>query len=458
MCLHEELLMYLVRWKCCGCCGLQNDIGHENLMWKAKETTTLAPSDVWLPFWVSEHAFLHRPRHLCCHRCLCGTRKMWVLAEVRSAPPTLHPPLTNTFSLPAFVTLSCSSDVTGQYGQTSVLECKVSTSEEVENPEITWVSWKKEGVQDSVLLYRRQDLEAKEGYSFGQQSWKKSMDVSLRIENTTVKHEGKYRCQVGMSSGKADGESRLHVTGESLILMAAQLLIQGWPKHGGCLGMRGLFQRDQTSIWFWLSVSAWLTSAFCSCQFSCMLLSDINGATSGLRTVFTLLTSLCSQIQRPGHHLQTREISGSPRRRAGMQDQRGLPERTNSLVWWEQCRDNREGGNGGNKDGRGTVSALQRGEDERIQFLQYLYLRGVQRQGWTRAWDHIWILYWKWRYEAFENPYLSPDPDNNFIFPLVQLQSWWRLMCDLLLLGCVIETLAWWQRRWPKNKVITSQK
>lgn len=154
------------------------------------------------------------------------TKDVSSLSEVRSARNrSRYPPLKNAFSLPAFININCTSEIKGEYGQTSVLECKISTSEEVKNAEITWLAWRKNGVQEPLLFYNNQNLEAKPGYSFAQQNWKKSLDVSLRIAHTKVQDEGVYTCQVATSGGKAEGPnwSRLYVTGESCVLLAAQL-------------------------------------------------------------------------------------------------------------------------------------------------------------------------------------------------------------------------------------------
>lgn len=145
--------------------------------------------------------------------------------------PGSPPPLKNTFSFfsPAFINVNCIPEIKGRYGQASVLECKVSTSEEVTNPKITWLSWTKDG-KNPLVLYKNSEVHSWDGYSFAHQSWQTSLDVSLRIANTSVQHEGVYMCQMAMTSGKATGQSKLSVTGESRILMAAE--IQWWSKQG----------------------------------------------------------------------------------------------------------------------------------------------------------------------------------------------------------------------------------
>lgn len=117
--------------------------------------------------------------------------------------------------------MSCERQVGGQYGRASVLDCKIRTSEEVTHPEIVWLAWTKDGQNQSLLRYDEKTLSSMPGYSFADQSWRKSLDVSLRIQKTAPQHEGQYRCQVAMNSGTAKGGSSLQVTGESLLLGAA---------------------------------------------------------------------------------------------------------------------------------------------------------------------------------------------------------------------------------------------
>lgn len=120
----------------------------------------------------------------------------------------------NNSSFPAFISLDCSPEVNAPYGQTSVLGCKISISEEVKDPRITWLSWTKEGVEEPLLYYRKGKLEAEPGYSFASPSWSTSMDVSLRIANTTLQHEGEYTCGVTVNTVHGENTSSLIVTGE----------------------------------------------------------------------------------------------------------------------------------------------------------------------------------------------------------------------------------------------------
>ena len=142
-----------------------------------------------------------------------------------------------TFSLPAFLNVNCISSVSGRYGQTSVLQCRINTSNvEVENPQISWLSWLKD--DEPVLLYNGQTLVPPSGYSFAQRSWKESLDVSLSIADTRVEHEGVYTCQVAVSGTNAWARTRLKVAGELLTLVltltfvAAQLQASGPPGQG----------------------------------------------------------------------------------------------------------------------------------------------------------------------------------------------------------------------------------
>uniref|UniRef100_A0A3B5K7W9 Ig-like domain-containing protein n=2 Tax=Takifugu rubripes TaxID=31033 RepID=A0A3B5K7W9_TAKRU len=112
----------------------------------------------------------------------------------------------------SFISLHCSPEVNAQYGQTSVLGCKISISEELKDPRITWLSWMKEGVEDPLLYYKEGELEAEPGYSFASPSWSTNMDVSLRIANTTLQHEGEYTCGVMVNTVNGENTSSLIVT------------------------------------------------------------------------------------------------------------------------------------------------------------------------------------------------------------------------------------------------------
>lgn len=110
--------------------------------------------------------------------------------------------------------MRCSPEVKAQYGQTSVLECSISTSNGVQDPKITWLAWEKEGVEKPLLLYKKGILEAQPGYSFASPSWNTSMDVSLLIANTTLQHEGEYKFGVSVNTHDGEETSSLTVTGE----------------------------------------------------------------------------------------------------------------------------------------------------------------------------------------------------------------------------------------------------
>ncbi|TNM86202.1 hypothetical protein fugu_008473 [Takifugu bimaculatus] len=112
----------------------------------------------------------------------------------------------------SFISLHCSPEVNAQYGQTSVLGCKISISKELKDPRITWLSWTKEGVEEPLLHYKEGKLKAEPGYSFASPSWSTSMDVSLRIANTTLQHEGEYTCGVTVNTVNGEETSSLIVT------------------------------------------------------------------------------------------------------------------------------------------------------------------------------------------------------------------------------------------------------
>lgn len=93
-----------------------------------------------------------------------------------------------------------------------MLECIITTSTVVEDPRITWLSWTKD--DKPLLHYDKGKVEAEPGYSFASPSWKTSMDVSLRIANTTLQHKGEYKCDVNVNSADGKNTSSLKVTGE----------------------------------------------------------------------------------------------------------------------------------------------------------------------------------------------------------------------------------------------------
>lgn len=148
-------------------------------------------------------------------------------------------------SFPAFIELHGSLEVNAQYGQTSVLECIISTSEEVEDPEITWLSWSKDGADEPLLLYARGSLKRQPGYSMASASWKTDKKVSLHIASTTLQHEGEYSCDVAVNNivGQAK-KSRLRVTGESpssFIIILAFVQMQSRSKQESLFGKCGDF-------------------------------------------------------------------------------------------------------------------------------------------------------------------------------------------------------------------------
>lgn len=112
-----------------------------------------------------------------------------------------------------------------------MLECKISTSVEVKNPKIIWLSWTKDGNEEPLLHYDNKVVN-QAGYWFAQQSWQESLDVSLRIANTTLRDEGEYQCKVVVNSGSASAQTKLSVSGEYLLLLAAQVLVSVQTQRG----------------------------------------------------------------------------------------------------------------------------------------------------------------------------------------------------------------------------------
>lgn len=99
-----------------------------------------------------------------------------------------------------------------------MLKCMVETSEEVTDPQIRFVVWKKEESEEEVLVYERGKTTNLQGYEFAEASWNnRNMNISLLITDTTVKDEGVYTCSVMTNSGgDLHSQTRLKVTGTSL--------------------------------------------------------------------------------------------------------------------------------------------------------------------------------------------------------------------------------------------------
>lgn len=92
-----------------------------------------------------------------------------------------------------------------------MLNCTINPKA-LQDPKITWLSWTKDG--EPLLRYDNANfdqLEAEPGYSLASPSWK---DVSLRIANTTLQHEGEYKCEVMVNTAYGVSTSSLKVTGE----------------------------------------------------------------------------------------------------------------------------------------------------------------------------------------------------------------------------------------------------
>ncbi|XP_073326667.1 poliovirus receptor-like isoform X2 [Pagrus major] len=112
-----------------------------------------------------------------------------------------------------FVNVQCKTENVGQYGQLSLLECAVKTSQEETDLEIRAVSWKKEGVDEPLLVFHRGGTTKQPGYSFAEPSWNsKNMNVSLHITNTAVEDQGVYTCTVVTDRGVITTETSLKVT------------------------------------------------------------------------------------------------------------------------------------------------------------------------------------------------------------------------------------------------------
>ncbi|KAM8772484.1 CD276 antigen homolog isoform 2-T7 [Acanthopagrus schlegelii] len=112
-----------------------------------------------------------------------------------------------------FVNVQCKTENVGQYGQQSLLECAVETSQGVTDVVIRTVSWKKEGVDEPLLVFHKEQTIKQPRYSFAEPSWNnRNMNVSLHITNTAVEDQGVYTCVVMTDRGGETSEIRLKVT------------------------------------------------------------------------------------------------------------------------------------------------------------------------------------------------------------------------------------------------------
>ncbi|XP_036967334.1 uncharacterized protein zgc:174863 isoform X2 [Acanthopagrus latus] len=113
----------------------------------------------------------------------------------------------------SFVNVHCKTENMGQYGQQSLLECAVETSQGVTDVVIRTVSWKKEGVDEPLLVFHKEQTIKQPRYSFAEPSWNnRNMNVSLHITNTAVEDQGVYTCVVMTDRGGETSETRLKVT------------------------------------------------------------------------------------------------------------------------------------------------------------------------------------------------------------------------------------------------------
>ncbi|XP_067436887.1 CD276 antigen homolog isoform X2 [Thunnus thynnus] len=117
----------------------------------------------------------------------------------------------------AFVEVQCKTGNVGQYGQQSMLDCVVTTAEEVKEPKILVVAWKKKGSEDdsdkTLLVFHKGNTTGQPAYRFAESSWNdRNMNISLLITNTTMVNSGDYTCSVMTDSGDDITKTSLRVT------------------------------------------------------------------------------------------------------------------------------------------------------------------------------------------------------------------------------------------------------
>ncbi|XP_026160206.1 butyrophilin subfamily 2 member A2-like [Mastacembelus armatus] len=113
----------------------------------------------------------------------------------------------------AFVKVQCMTESVGQYGQQSLLDCNVKHAEEVSDFKIRVVVWKKEGVDEPVLMFNKEEITSHPDFQFAEPSWNnRNMNVSLLITNTKVVDSGAYTCMVIGNTGDDMSDTNLKVT------------------------------------------------------------------------------------------------------------------------------------------------------------------------------------------------------------------------------------------------------
>ncbi|XP_032356231.1 CD276 antigen isoform X2 [Etheostoma spectabile] len=190
--------------------GHLSGLGHRILLWlrllilKVKEGTKPYNKTVHVEFSVKQSVH-HQETSPCRGACKLNMASMGILLFFTVI--YIRTGHTNT----AFVKVECQAGKVGVYGQQSLLQCVVKTTQD--NTEIRVVTWKKEGLYDPLLVFYKEKIVPRQGYSFAEPSWnERNMNVSLLITNTSVKHEGVYKCEVMTNSGDGSDSTSLKVT------------------------------------------------------------------------------------------------------------------------------------------------------------------------------------------------------------------------------------------------------
>lgn len=162
----------------------------------------------------------------------------------------------------AFLTVKCTTEVVGQYGQQSMLKCMVQTIDK--DTTIRAVAWKKiGGVKNALLVFHDGEMKLQPGYEFAEQSWdEKNMNVSLHIANTKVADAGGYECMVMTDSGEGSAEVHLRVVAKYRAPVINSSPKEITPNSGGTLTCDTVGGYPQGSIhWFDEFGSDWTPSA-----------------------------------------------------------------------------------------------------------------------------------------------------------------------------------------------------
>ncbi|KAM9315182.1 uncharacterized protein KZ484_024877 isoform 2-T2 [Pholidichthys leucotaenia] len=231
-----------------------------------------------------------------------------------------------------FVTVECSKENFGWYGQQSLLQCSVKLSNDVQDVTIRTVTWKKmEGTKENerpFLVFHEGKLEVQEpGYRFADPSFsEKNMNISLLITNTEVAHNGSYKCSVITDSGDDTGTTCLKVRAdysEPTIHSIPKKIIEGRDSKLICQSGGG-FPKGRLR-WFDVHNADWTASAVMVANQAKSGLFQLE-STLPLKSGSTFSDYSCAVFNASGVQAFRTQISLGSHGTASDQDSRSDPE------------------------------------------------------------------------------------------------------------------------------------